>query len=394
MLDNSYSQDDFLPLEILTEEQDANYLNVLVERLSSNNDKDLQGLWFYGQEKTGKTSLAYTISKLTKRNFVYVNFSDLELDVEKQNNFNSTDKSHIKELLAFYNEKIDNLLNALSKQNGPSILFIRHFDKAITHCQKAIFELFAQKLREYKKNNDAFLIFSSITKPQELAKYCNYNNLVNYLKLDLPSYNKRLNIIDYYIKKSLYKTLIQKDSNLLILGKELISQNYKCILAKQTEGFSCKDIKDFIDDAAIAIKKELPYTKPIAIRTKNKHNCCPTFLNTILDLTSENYDKSQLNPYECYLENYYVNQKCQVERRKKLIKAAKESDLVKQELYLTQLAKVAKNAAKEGVSSYTRSRTESTLNVGTDIALGRVTKFYNKINDKYNSNNKDNKKNK
>ena len=253
--DFNFAQNKFIPIDILVEDEYLARIENIIETLSSNqNSKDI---WLYGPSNTGKYSLAHSISKLSKWQLNCISaLNPAELNTTS-NKIKGKNKEEIVEL---YNKAINQLIDTLAKQNNPTVLFIHQMDKIKDAFKKQVFKLFVRKLQEYKNNNLLFTIFSSQVDPKELTQYYDFDNLVNYISMTLPNNTRRLQILDYYIKNLLYKTIFikkNKNNKTFSLNEQYVRELHKKLLADETKGFTGYDIEDMILQVAITIRKDI-----------------------------------------------------------------------------------------------------------------------------------------
>ncbi|CDK30715.1 AAA family ATPase [Candidatus Babela massiliensis] len=423
----NFVQDKFIPLNLLVENEKISELESTIELLNSNL-KDLRGLWLYGPAKTGKSSLANSLSKLTNWPLKNINTPKHNISKSISESDRIKDKN-IKEIVQFYSNFIGELLNEINQENSPTILFIRHIDKIKDLYKKQIFKLFAKMLEDNKKNNRLFIMFSSNTNPEELAQYYDFSDLVDYMKIDSPDYNKRLKIINYYIQNLLYKNIlikVNKNKRTFSLEEKFIRESHKEILATATRDFSCQDIADMMQKIETAIKKDLKnygknsifYRIFHCIDSRNRststtikiltlgaigfsiYNFKPSInrvIGSLLVLTGIAYHQSSdlwsINEYEKYLQAYYEIQKYQVENRKK-IKIAKNK--------MQQLTKAkgtnqkksliveSKDAYRQGIIDWARtnatSHMDKLVNFTADFVINVTKAFYNIIKNYNNQN--------
>ncbi|CDK30763.1 AAA family ATPase [Candidatus Babela massiliensis] len=253
--DFNFAQNKFIPIDILVEDEYLARIENIIETLSSNqNSKDI---WLYGPSNTGKYSLAHSISKLSKWQLNCISaLNPAELNTTS-NKIKGKNKEEIVEL---YNKAINQLIDTLAKQNNPTVLFIHQMDKIKDAFKKQVFKLFVRKLQEYKNNNLLFTIFSSQVDPKELTQYYDFDNLVNYISMTLPDNTRRLQILDYYIKNLLYKTIFikkNKNNKTFSLNEQYVRELHKKLLADETKGFTGYDIEDMILQVSITIRKDI-----------------------------------------------------------------------------------------------------------------------------------------
>ncbi len=433
--DFNFVQDKFIPLNLLVEDKKITELENTIELLNSNL-KDLRGLWLYGPAKTGKSSLANSLSKLT--NWPLKNINTPKPDIIKSISKSDRIKDkNIKEIVQFYSKFIEELLNELKQENSPTILFIRHIDKIKDLYKKKIFKLFAKMVEDHKKNNRLFIMFSSNTNPEELAQYYDFSDLVDYMKIDSPNYNKRLKIIHYYIQNLLYKNILiksNKDKRTYSLEENFIREAYREILATLTKDFSCQDIEDMIKKIEIAIKRDLKNygknsifyrifnfidskNKSVSTTTKmltfgtvagatgfsvyklkpSKNNIISFSIAGLMIITGIGYHQSSdllsANEYEKYLQTYYEIQKQQVATHKKIKIAKNKIQQLIKEKETTQkksLIVELKDAYRQGIIDWTRtnatSHMDKLVSFTADFVINVTKAFYNIIKNNNNQN--------
>ncbi len=253
--DFNFAQNKFIPIDLLVEDEYLARMENIIETLSSNqNSKDI---WLYGPSNTGKYSLAHSISKLAKWQLNCISALNPAEPNTTSNKIKGKNKEEIVEL---YNKAINQLIDTLEKQNNPTILFIHQMDKIKDTLKKQVFKLIVRKLQEYKNNNLLFTIFSSQVDPKELTQYYDFDNLVNYISMTLPDNPRRLQILDYYIKNLLYKTIFikkNKNNKTFSLNEQHVRKLHKNLLANETKGFTGYDIEDMILQVSITIRKDI-----------------------------------------------------------------------------------------------------------------------------------------
>lgn len=206
-----------------------------------------RGLLLHGAPGTGKFSLAYTIAKLAQWKFLYVEATCIIGDLTIFNTGENTTpitkeelESKFKEIRALFSKNIQGQL--------PMIVFIHGIDQILKGAnskgsREAMISFMVKVLKDLKDRYShlIYIICTSYLTPKELPNGNKILELTNAFELDLPDYEKRSKIMQYYID-NLLSDVLRKDYNIDGL------KYYGCnkTISTATNGFSCSDIKEFI----------------------------------------------------------------------------------------------------------------------------------------------------
>lgn len=299
-------KEDFMPINLLVyENQDLSFVKELILDLKKQEYRQFYpgGLLLYGDFEIEKYKLAKTISKLT----------DLQILTIKAKNINKLTL------------KLKKGFNLPNKNEDPLILFIPKIDKIFLKrdCsipRKKLLNQMLTNLIIFRNSYQGFIyfIFTSYIGPIDFPPTDRINDLIyNIIKINLPNYYQRLEIIKYYIN-TLLKDVINKDYNI-----NLLIDNYSKILADKTKEFSCSDIEKFIILTRKAIIENTPnkefYTSSESINSnsldfKNKP------INSIIVLAKSYLTNIQFlnyfnNNYQNLLYNFCEIQAKEVQNR-------------------------------------------------------------------------------
>ncbi len=231
-------------------------IKALIETLKNEKDRKniSKGMLLHGAPGTGKFSLAYTMAKLAQWRFLYVEAAFIIGDLTIFNTGESATlitkeelESKFKEIRALFSKNIQGQL--------PMIVFIHGIDQVLkgansNESREAMISFMVKILKDLKDKYShlIYIICTSYLAPKELPSVNKILELTNVFELDLPDYEKRSKIIQYYID-NLLSDVVRKDYDLYRIRSRILGE--MCNIAR---GFSCLDIKEFITLARHAIK--------------------------------------------------------------------------------------------------------------------------------------------
>lgn len=377
--DNSNSDNDFLlPLDLLLEKAAEGGMllkaNLLVSYLKNKHKID-KNIFIYGPPKTGKFSLIYSISKLADVNLICTDaialvdlkmFNKKDENSETQSGTNSVNDE----------QSLDIFLNDIKNSiTLPVIIFIYRIDMLMSQADSekakaSLINLLLDKINKYKKNSSMIFVFSSHLEPSQYPKgnkLADISSNLDFIKLDLPSYNKRHNIIKHYIENCTLKLIGEYKGKKIEAGLWLLDS-----LSTATDKFNCQDIRDFIKSASMAMKNDVENTNYVSYWQR---------LSYSLDFKNRTIESVILSPLillasgsdNGYMEYFFSCCKLKAEEIKNREELSQDRDNKLENVESHSFNKTIGNKASEIAGNLVSSAAQSATNVLSE-KFGEVVK--------------------